>query len=84
MMGMFNKNQKQEPMHYGEVFVVWSALSSAKGQLAGYLVYYNHAGDEDLKIFVAEIEAKLLKLNKKKGWLIAPSLYKISKANQTD
>lgn len=55
MMGMFSGNQKQEPMHYGEVFAVWSALSLAKGQLAAYQVYYNHAGDEDLKSFIAEM-----------------------------
>lgn len=174
MMGMFSGNQKQEPMHYGEVFSVWSALSLAKGQLAAYQVYYNHAGDKDLKSFIAEMienvikpsieenetllkqnsvglpiappersdanredipvgakimdpeiaatmskdiaqgliadstvigqcirediaimygqfhmkkaqmGAKLLKMNKKKGWLIAPPLHKPSKTNQTD
>lgn len=173
-MGMFSGNQKQEPMHYGEVFSVWSSLSVAKGQLTAYQVYYNHAGDEELKSFIsdmienvikpgieesetllkqnsvglpvappersdanreeipvgarimdpeiaatiskdiaqglvsdsmaigqcirediammygqfhmkkAQMGAKLLKMNKKKGWLVAPPLHKTSKTNQTD
>ncbi|MFD2922151.1 DUF3231 family protein [Halobacillus naozhouensis] len=60
-MGMFSGNQKQEPMHYGEVFGVWSALAMAKGQLAAYQVYYNHAGDEDLKKLIGEIVENIIK-----------------------
>src|SRR5690625_7649598 len=60
-MGMFSGNQKLEPMHYGEVFAVWSALSLAKGQLTAYQVYYNHAGDEDLKGFVADMVENVIK-----------------------
>lgn len=173
-MGMFSGNQNQEPMHYGEVVGVWAALSLAKGQLVAYQVFYNHAGDEELKRFItemvddvirpgieenemllkqnsvglppspperseanredipvgakimdpeiaatisgdiakglvadstvmgqsirediatmygqfhmkkAQMGAKLLKLNKKKGWLVPPPLHKTSKTNQTD
>jgi hypothetical protein len=60
-MGMFSGNQKQEPMHYGEVFGVWSSLSVAKGQLAAYQVYYNHAGDEDLKRFISDMVDNVIK-----------------------
>lgn len=58
---MFSGNQKQEPMHYGEVFGVWSALSIAKGQLAAYQVYYNHAGDEELKSFIGDMVENVIK-----------------------
>ncbi|MUV38223.1 uncharacterized protein JNUCC1_02059 [Lentibacillus sp. JNUCC-1] len=60
-MGMFSSNPKEEPMHYGEVFGVWSALSVAKGQLAAYQVYYNHAGDEDLKKFIQDMVDNVIK-----------------------
>ncbi|TMN22902.1 DUF3231 family protein [Lentibacillus cibarius] len=60
-MGMFSGNQKQEPMHYGEVFGVWSALTLAKGQLTAYQVYYNHAGDEDLKEFIKDMVENVIK-----------------------
>ncbi|QDI93026.1 DUF3231 family protein [Salicibibacter halophilus] len=173
-MGMFSGNQKQEPMHYGEVIGVWSALSVAKGQLTTYQIFHNHAGDEDLKKFIqdmvenvtkpsieeneallkensvslpvapperseadqedipvgarimdpeiaaamskdiaqglvadstligqcirediammygqshtkkAQMGAKLLKMNKEKGWLVSPPLHKKSKSNKTD
>lgn len=48
-------------MHYGEVFGVWSALSLANGQLAAYQVYYNHAGDEDLKKLIHEMVEDVIK-----------------------
>ncbi|WP_240374997.1 DUF3231 family protein [Bacillus piscicola] len=60
-MGLFSGNQKLEPMHYGEVFGVWTALSVAKGQLAAYQVYYNHAGDEELKKFISDMVDNLIK-----------------------
>src|SRR5690625_7116818 len=47
-------------MHYGEVFDVWYSLSLAKGQLTAYQVYYNHAGDEDLKGFVADMVENII------------------------
>jgi hypothetical protein len=48
-MGIFSGNQKDEPMHYGEVFGAWSYLLTAKEAVASYQTSYNHAGDEDLK-----------------------------------
>jgi hypothetical protein len=53
-MGIFSGNQKEQPMHYGEVFGVWSYLLTTKGTLATYQTYYNHAGDDDLKKMLEE------------------------------
>lgn len=60
-MGMCGGNPKQEPMHYGEVMGVWSALSIAKGQLARYQIFYNHAGDEDLKKFIHDMVENVIR-----------------------
>ncbi|WP_106768879.1 DUF3231 family protein [Paenibacillus faecalis] len=48
-MGILNGNPKDEPMHYGEIFAVWTASTVAKGSVSCYQAYLNHAGDEDLK-----------------------------------
>lgn len=48
-MGILNGNPKDEPMHYGEIFVVWTASTIAKGAVSCYQAYLNHAGDNDLK-----------------------------------
>ncbi|SFK49227.1 Protein of unknown function [Halobacillus dabanensis] len=54
-MGILSGNQQKEPLHYGEVFSLWSYLSVAKGNLANYQTMYNHAGDQDLKRFLEEL-----------------------------
>lgn len=54
-MGILSGNPKEEPMHYGEVFAVWSALSMAKAQVVAYEILYNHAGDKDLKKFIEDV-----------------------------
>lgn len=48
-MGILSGNPKDEPMHYGEIFVVWTASAVAKGAVSCYQAYLNHAGDKDLK-----------------------------------
>ncbi len=48
-MGILSGNPKDEPMHYGEIFVVWQASAAAKGAISFYQAYLNHAGDKDLK-----------------------------------
>lgn len=53
-MGVLSGNPKDEPMHYGEVFSAWSFLLAAKGAIAGYQTFINHAGDEDLKKLLEE------------------------------
>lgn len=60
-MGILSGNPQDEPMHYGEVFGVWSALAVAKAQLTAYEVYYNHAGDEDLKSFIQNMIQNVVK-----------------------
>lgn len=54
-MGILSGNQQQEPLHYGEVFSLWSYLSVAKGDSASYQTMYNHAGDKELKRFLEEL-----------------------------
>ncbi|MYL49910.1 DUF3231 family protein [Halobacillus litoralis] len=54
-MGILSGNQQQEPLHYGEVFSLWSYLSVAKGDSASYQTMYNHAGDKELKRLLEEL-----------------------------
>lgn len=53
-MGILSGNPQNEPLHYGEVFGVWSNLLAAKGMLAGYQTFSNHVGDGDLKKLIEE------------------------------
>lgn len=53
-MGILSGNQKDEPLHYGEVFSIWTNLAGAYGMIAGYQTFYNHAGDQDLKKLIEE------------------------------
>jgi hypothetical protein len=54
IMGILSGNPQNEPMHYGEVFGVWSYLVLAKGHLVGYQTLVNHTGDSDLKKLLEE------------------------------
>ncbi|MGZ0050114.1 DUF3231 family protein [Brevibacillus gelatini] len=54
-MGILSGNPQDEPMHYGEVFGVWSYLTVTKGLLVGYQTLINHTGDKDLKTFLQEL-----------------------------
>ncbi|ASN06455.1 DUF3231 family protein [Virgibacillus necropolis] len=60
-MGILSGNPKDEPMHYGEVFAIWSAYSMAKSQVAAYEVLYNHAGDKELKKFISDMIQNIVK-----------------------
>lgn len=53
-MGILSGNPKNQPMHYGEVFAIWSALTGCKGVIAEYQTLLNHAGDKDLKRILEE------------------------------
>jgi hypothetical protein len=55
IMGILSGNPQNEPMHYGEVFGVWSYLTVTKGLLVGYQTFINHSGDKDLKKFLEDI-----------------------------
>ncbi|GGA83197.1 DUF3231 family protein [Ornithinibacillus halotolerans] len=53
-MGILSGNPQDEPMHYGEVFGVWTAVVTEKACIAAYQTLLNHAGDEDLKKLIQE------------------------------
>ena len=55
IMGILSGNPQDEPLHYGEVFGLWTALSVAKGALDGYQVFINHIGDKELKAFLKQV-----------------------------
>jgi hypothetical protein len=78
-MGILNGNPKDEPLHYGEIFSVWSASMVARGAVSCYQAFLNHAGDKDLKkilndlIDQANLEIKELdKLLTENGFAPAP------------
>lgn len=48
-MGIFGGNPQNEPMHYGEVFGIWTYLSTTKALYVKYQTLVNHTGDEDLR-----------------------------------
>lgn len=54
-MGILSGNPKNQPMHYGEVFAVWSHLAGTKGMIAGYQTLANHTGDRELKKFIEDV-----------------------------
>lgn len=54
-MGVLSGNPQNEPLHYGEVFDIWSYLLATQGAVAGHQVFMNHTGDEDLKKFLENL-----------------------------
>ncbi|QQE75800.1 DUF3231 family protein [Brevibacillus composti] len=54
-MGILSGTPEKEPMHYGEVFGVWSYLSTTKGLVAAYQTFINHTGDRDLRGFLEDV-----------------------------
>ncbi|MCP8969447.1 DUF3231 family protein [Ectobacillus ponti] len=54
-MGILSGNPKQEPLHFGEIYGIWSSLSVAKAAIDAYQVYINHTGDEDLRGFLQDV-----------------------------
>lgn len=55
MVGILNGNPKDQPLHYGEVFDVWSFSMKAKGCISVYRAYQYHAGDKDLKKILGDL-----------------------------
>ncbi len=53
-MGILSGNPKEEPLHYGEVFDIWSSQLGGNNMIAGYKTMLNHAGDDDLKKILTE------------------------------
>jgi hypothetical protein len=54
-MGILSGNPQNEPMHYGEVFGVWSYLTAKNAMIAGYQTLMNHTGDKELKSLLQDI-----------------------------
>ncbi|MFD0713194.1 DUF3231 family protein [Paenibacillus sp. GCM10027626] len=48
-MGILSGNPKDEPLHYGEIYDLWTFSVKAKGCVSIYQAYHYHAGDKDLK-----------------------------------
>lgn len=48
-MGGLTGNPKDQPLHYGEAFDLWSFSMKAKGCVSVYRAYSYHAGDKELK-----------------------------------
>lgn len=53
-MGILSGNPSNEPLHYGEVFGLWSYLTVTKGTIASHQTLIHHAGDEDLNQLLRE------------------------------
>lgn len=54
-MGILSGNPKNEPLHYGEVFSLWSFSQSSKGMISGSQAFLNHVGDKDLHKLLEDI-----------------------------
>lgn len=63
-MGILSRNPKQEPLHYGEIFAMWSHVLSNNGLIAAYQTLLNHTGDEDLAKLLEEALAGAEEENK--------------------
>lgn len=53
-MGILNGNPKEEPLHYGEVFDLWSSVLKGNSNIVGYQTMMHHTGDDDLKKLLLE------------------------------
>ncbi|GGA26860.1 DUF3231 family protein [Psychrobacillus lasiicapitis] len=53
-MGILSGNPKDEPLHYGEVFTLWTNLATNNGLIAAYQTFANHTGDKDLEKILEE------------------------------
>nr|WP_097156698.1 DUF3231 family protein [Bacillus oleivorans] len=80
IMGVLSGSPQNEPLHYGEVFAIFSFLAAAKGKIAGYQTLKNHTGDEDLKKLLADSiqdmkreEEKLEEILKVNGIALPPA-----------
>ncbi|RPF53197.1 DUF3231 family protein [Aquisalibacillus elongatus] len=54
-MGILTGYQKKQPLHYGEVYGMWSYLMAAQGFHSMLQTYSNHTGDKDLKKLIEEL-----------------------------
>lgn len=56
-MGILSGNPQDEPLHYGEVYGLWTFVLTGNKMIADHQMLLNHVGDEDLKkLIIATIE----------------------------
>lgn len=60
-MGKLSGNPKEEPLHSGEVFNLWSHLFATKSYLVTLQILMNHSGDHDLKVFLEDLLENCIK-----------------------
>ncbi|WP_409304437.1 DUF3231 family protein [Peribacillus sp. SCS-155] len=60
-MGILSGNPKDEPLHSGEVFYLWSHLFATKETLVTLEILANHTGDHDLKTFINDLKDNCVK-----------------------
>ncbi|PLS14778.1 hypothetical protein CVD28_26105 [Bacillus sp. M6-12] len=60
-MGILSGNPKEEPLHAGEVFHLWTHLHGTKGMLVTLEIFANHTGDNDLKILLEDLKDNCIK-----------------------
>ncbi|WP_313890932.1 DUF3231 family protein [Psychrobacillus sp.] len=53
-MGILSGNPKDEPLHYGEVFGIWTNIATNNGLIAAYQTFINHTGDKELEKIIEE------------------------------
>ncbi|MGB5945094.1 DUF3231 family protein [Paenisporosarcina sp.] len=69
-MGILSGNPKDEPMHDGEVFGVWSFITANNGLLSIYQAFINHVGDKDLKMMLEDAVRMMKDENKQASELL--------------
>lgn len=62
--GNTNWKPPKEPLHYGEVFTIWTSLAANNGLIAGYQTFFNHTGDKDLSKIIEECIQMMKEANK--------------------
>ncbi|UNC91620.1 DUF3231 family protein [Candidatus Contubernalis alkaliaceticus] len=61
-MGILNDDKsKNDHLHYGEAFGIWTYLLVSQGLLSAYQTYINHAGDKELKNFLGDMIENVLR-----------------------
>ena len=69
-MGILSGNPKDEPLHEGEVFGLWSFITTNNGLLSVYQAFINHAGDKDLITLLEEAVATMKEDNQQVAELL--------------
>jgi len=69
-LGILSGNPKDEPLHEGEVFGLWSFITTNNGLLSVYQAFINHAGDKDLITLLEEAVATMKEDNQQVAELL--------------